>query len=285
MTYEVRTPTIALDEHELRSLRGWLNQMASVNGKDIWLQRAPSDFTRPAFVLKEVDRNVVDRGRSFTMDETDWQLEILTDDFWEMKQITAEIRQRCLQSSRVPLYLYGWQYPDIYIEELPSQGSLPAGEVSVGVSAVNHEDEESLLSSTVQITVALNSAVRVSWTPWPRAVPVAKEYRVYAGATGAEQLQVTVPDPGKRLNVFTDLASVGAGASPPSSSVFFANRYLRIVPAETSTRSMEHPAADGVFNGYVNFRTRVESVRIARPGAAALEQEIATVTQTLEVGT
>lgn len=284
MTYEVRTQTTALDEHEMRSVRRWLNQFVTVSGKDIWLQRPPADFDRPAYVLKEIDRQPVDRGRSFTMDEVDWQIEILTEDFWTTKREVAEIRQRFLQSTRIPLYLWGWQYPDIYIEELLGQGSLPAGEVSVGISAVNHEGEESLLSNTVQITVAAGSAVRVSWTPWPRGVPVAKEYRMYAGASGAELLEATITDPGKRLSVFHDLASLaGGGASPQSSSVFFANRYLRVVTDQIASRMMEHPSADGVFNGMVTFQTRTESARIAKPGAAALDQEIATVTQTLEV--
>jgi hypothetical protein len=283
MTYEVRTPTIALDEHEIRSLRRWLNQMVTVNGRDIFLQRAPADFTRPAYVLKEIDRNPVDRGRSLTMDETDWQIEILTEDFWDTKRQVAEIRQRLLQVGRVPLYLWGWQYPDITIEELPGLGSLPAGQVSVGVSAVNHEDEESLLSNTVQLTVALDSAIRVSWTPWPRAVPVAKEYRVYAGVLDAETLETTVADPGSRLSVFHDITSlVGGGASPPTSSVFFANRYLRVPHNQVQSRMMEHPAADGVFNGIVSFRTLVESVRIAQPGIAPV-REIGTVTKTVEV--
>lgn len=283
MTYEVRTPTIALDEHELRSIRRWLNEMVTVNGKDIFLQRAPSDFDRPAFVLKEVDRRSEDRGRALTKDIGDWQVEILVDDFWEAKRITAEIRQRCLQSSRIPLYLWGWKFPGVSVAELPGQGSLPAGEVSVGVSAVNYEGEESLMSDTVQITVAAGSAIQVSWTPWPRAASVAEEYRMYAGASGAETLEATVPDPGKRLYVFTELASLaGGGASPPSSSVFFANRYLRLPTDQVRSRVMEHPAIDGVFNGYVNFSAEVESVRIARPGEAPT-REIGTVTKDVEV--
>jgi len=283
MSYPVRTQTIALDEHELRSLRRWLNQMVTVNGRDIFLQRAPSDFSRPAYVLKEIDRQPIYRGRSMTVDQVDWQIEVLGEDFWTVKQEVAEIRQRFLQSSRVPLYLWGWQYPDVFVEELVGVGTLPAGEVSVGISAVNYEGEESLISDTVQITVALNSAVRVSWTPWPRSVPVAKEYRVYAGANGVETLEATVADPAKNLNVFHDLTSLaGGGASPQSSSVLFSQRYLRVITNEISVRTAEHPAADGIFNGYINFRTLTESQRIARPSVTP-EQEIATVTKTVEV--
>ena len=190
-----------------------------------------------------------------------------------------------MQVSRIPLYLWGWSPPDIWLEELPGAGSLPAGEVSVGITAVNNEDEESLLTTTAQITVALNSAVRIVWTPWPRSVPVAKEFNVYAGAITAETLEVAaVPTPGTRKSfVFTDLASLaGGGASPPSSSIFFANRYLRVQEDQVTSRMMEHPALDDVFNGFVGFRTEVESVRIARPGAIP-EREIGTVTIDLEV--
>ena len=281
MTYGVRTETVALDEHELRSIRRWLNQMVTVNGRDIHLHRPPEDFSRPAFVLKEIDRTEVDRGRSMTLSEADWQIEVLYEDFWATKRVTAEIRQRLLQLERIPLYLWGWQFPGLWLEELPGAGSLPAGEVSVGVSAVSHEDEESLVSETKQITVALNSAVRVSWTPWPRAASVAKEYRVYAGASGAETVEATVADPlgAHRRLVFHDLATLaGGGASPPASSVFFADRYMRVHPREQiSSRLMEHPSADGVFNGFVNFRTRTESVRVAQPGQAP-SREIGKVT-------
>lgn len=106
---------------------------------------------------------------------------------------------------------------------------------------------------------------------------------MYAGASGAETLEATVADPGKRVSVFSDLLSLaGGGASPPSSSIFFANRYLRVVDDQVSSRVLEHPSADGVFNGSVSFRTRVESARIQRPGAVP-DREIGTVTQTLEV--
>jgi len=44
----------------------------------------------------------------------------------------------------------------------------------------------------------------------------------------------------------------------------------------------EHPALDGVFNGFIEFRTLVESVRIARPGDVP-QREIGTVTTDLEV--
>ncbi len=279
MTYAVRTQTTALDEHELRSIRRWMNEMVTVNGRDIFLQRAPADFSRPSYVLKEIDRNSVDRGRSMTMDEADWQIEILTEDYWATKREVAEIRQRLLQVQRIPLYLWGWQFPDIWIEELAGQGSLSAGTVSVGVSAVSHADEESMMSDAVSLTVTAGSAIRISWTPWPRGASAAKEYRVYAGASGVEQLQTTVADPlgENRLSLFETLTTdpVG-GASPPASSVYFANRYLRVPQSFVSSRSSEHPSADGVFNGFVGFRTEVESVRIARP-AVAPDREIGTV--------
>ena len=82
MTYPVRTQTIALDEHELRSIRRWMNQMVTINGRDIFLQRAEGEFKRPAYVLKEVERKIIDRGRSMTMDQTDWQIEVLAESFW-----------------------------------------------------------------------------------------------------------------------------------------------------------------------------------------------------------
>lgn len=282
MTYEMRTQTIALDEHEMRSIRRWLNEMESVNGKDIFLQRAPDDFQRPAFILEEIDRRTEDRGRSFTAEKTDWQIEVMTEGFWDAKRLVAEIRQRALQSCRIPLYLWGWRFPGVSVVELPGQGSLPAGEVSVGITAVNYEDEESLICTPEVITVAAGSAIQVSWIPWPRGVPVAKEYRVYAGALDAEKLEATVADSGKRISAFHTISSLaGTGAAPPTTSVFFANRYIR-VDDEVRSHVDEHPQVDGVFNGFINFSAQVESVRIARPGEAP-KHEIETVTKDVEV--
>lgn len=286
MTYPLRTPTIGLDEHEMRSLRRWLNEFATTAGRDIWLQRPADDFDRPAYLIKEVDRQDEERGRSMVVSVVDWQIEVLLDerdaagDFWSVKRETAEIRQRLLQSLRIPLYLYQWRFPStMTLEELPSAGTLPAGEVSVGLTAVSHVDEESMMGDTQQITVALNSAVRVIWERWPRGASLSKEFNVYAGADTSETLeQAAVADPDKRVAVEHILTSLaGGGANPPTSSVFFANRHMRVDHDSIKSRVMEHPAADGLFNGIINFRTMTESVRIATP-AGVPERTIGTVT-------
>ena len=286
MTYPLRTPTIGLDEHEMRSLRRWLNEFATTAGRDIWLQRPADDFDRPAYLIKEVDRQDEERGRSMVVSVVDWQIEVLLDerdaagDFWSVKRETAEIRQRLLQSLRIPLYLYQWRFPStMTLEELPSAGTLPAGEVSVGLTAVSHEDEESMMSDTQQITVALNSAVRVIWERWPRGASLSKEFNVYAGAITSETLeQAAVADPDRRVAVEHILTSLaGGGANPPSSSVFFANRHMRVDHDSIKSRVMEHPAADGLFNGIITFRTMTESVRIATP-AGVPERTLGTVT-------
>lgn len=286
MTYPLRTPTIGLDEHEMRSLRRWLNEFATTAGRDIWLQRPAEDFDRPAYLIKEVDRQDEERGRSMVVSVVDWQIEVMLDerdaagDFWAVKRETAEIRQRLLQSLRIPLYLYQWRFPStMTLEELPSAGTLPAGEVSVGLTAVSHMDEESMMGDTQQITVALNSAVRVIWERWPRGASLSKEFNVYAGADTSETLeQAAVADPDKRVAVEHTLTSLaGGGANPPTSSVFFANRYMRVDNDSIKSRVMEHPAADGLFNGTITFRTMTESVRVATP-AGVPERTIGTVT-------
>ena len=286
MTYSLRTPTIGLDEHEMRSLRRWLNDFATVQGRDIWLQRPPADFDRPAYLIKEVDRQDEERGRSMVVSVVDWQVEVLLDerdaggDFSLVSGEAAEIRRRLLQSLRIPLYLYSWAFPStMTLVELPGAGALPAGEVSVGLTAVSHEDEESMLGDTQQITVALNSAVRVIWERYPRGASLSKEFNVYAGAITSETLeQAAVADPDKRVaveHILTNLA--GGGATPPAASVFWANRHMRVDHDSIKSRVMEHPAADGLFNGIITFRTMTESVRIATP-AGVPDRTIGTVT-------
>jgi hypothetical protein len=178
---------------------------------------------------------------------------------WAAKQRVAEISDRLLTVRRIPIYLYGWQYPPAVLEVLPAAGALSAGELSVIVTAVNYEDEESL-GEAVEVTVAAGDAVKIWISPWPRQSGVAKEYRVYAGASGAElQEAVVTPADHYPIAVATDLLTLaGTGGSPPTSSVFF-YRHMCVDSVETET--LEHPQTDGLFNGYVRIGASVMSSR------------------------
>jgi len=291
MTYDFRTQTIEQTEHEYRSIRAWLNDFVTFNGRDIWLQRPPTDFTRPALNIKRIESpTAMAQGRNFIKNVNDWQIEVLVEDtgsgvggFWQAEREISEIKQRLLQSELIPLYLWAWQPPPIAISEVPSGGSLPAGLVSVKVTAVNYDGEESLATDSVALTVALNSSVEVAIRPWPRSASVAEDYKVYAGAVDAETFEATVNVPKPSVeNIFHTITSLaGGGAVLPTSSKMFSH-FLRIT--NVVTRVMEHPALDSVFNGLVSFRTENQLSRIARPGDP-IEKTIATVTQDVEVGT
>ena len=290
MTYALRTQTIEQTEHEWRSIRAWLNDFVTFNGRDIWLQRPPDDFTRPALNIKRIESpTAADQGRSLVSNINDWQIEVLVEDtgsgvggFWQAEREVSEISQRLLQSELIPLYLWGWQPPPIEITEIAGGGSLPAGEISVKVTAVNHDDEESLPTDSIALTVALNSSVEVAIRPWPRSASLAKEYKVYAGAVDTETFEVTVAVPNPSIhNVFQIITSLaGGGAALPTTSKMFSH-FLRI--KNVVTRVMEHPALDSVFNGLVMFRTENQLSRIAVPGGP-IEKRIGVVTQDLEVG-
>lgn len=257
------TGALDLGEHELRSLRGWLNGMYP--GRTIWITRPTTEFERPAFTLSQVVPRVpTDFGRGFGVQyQTSYQIEVLGVDFWQTKREVAEISERLLTSLLVPLYLYSWQYPSPSVEVVPGGGALPAGDVSVIVTAVNSWDEESLGSEPVVVTVPAGAAVNVLIAPWPRQSRVAEEFRVYAGASGSEQLQVEVADlPASPVSTVVPLTSVGAGASPPTASVFF-YRFMRVESVETEL--LEHPSKDGVFNGYVLARLQTLSQRVLAP--------------------
>lgn len=289
MTYELRTQTIEQTEHEYRSIRAWLNDFITFTNRDIWLQRPPSDFTRPALNIKRIESPMAeDQGRSLIKNTNDWQIEVLTEDtgsglggFWQAEREISEIKQRLLQSELIPLYLWGWQPPPIEITEIAGGGSLPAAEISVKVTAVNHDDEESLPTDSVALTVALNSSVEIAIRPWPRSASLAKEFKVYAGAVDAETFEVAVSVPNPSIqNVFTIITSLaGGGASLPTTSKMFSH-FLRV--KNVVTRVLEHPALDSVFNGLVMFRTENQLSRIAIPGGP-IAKPIATVTQDVEV--
>lgn len=290
MTYELRTQTIEQTEHEYRSIRAWLNEFVTFTGRDIHLQRPPNDFTRPALNIKRIESpQAAQQGRSLIKNTNDWQIEVLVEDtgsgvggFWQAEREISEIKQRLLQSELIPLYLWGWQPPPIAITEVPGGGSLPAGEVSVKVTAVNYDGEESLATDSVALTVALNSAIEVAISPWPRSASVAEDFKVYAGAVDAETFEATVNVPKPAIeNVFHSITSlVGGGAALPTSSKMFSH-FLRV--KNVVTRVMEHPALDSVFNGLVSFRTENQLSRIARPGGP-IDKTVTTVTQDVEVG-
>jgi hypothetical protein len=250
-----------LSEHELRSLRKWLN--AAYPGRDIHLGRPETEFDRPAFVLTQATpRFDTERGRHGGLEiETTWQIEVLGEDVMTTRRETAEIRERLLTSRNVPLYLWSWRYPSPTVEVVPAVGALSAGNVSVIVTAVNHQGEESLGSDPVSVTVAANDAIDVLIPPWPRQSRVAEVFRVFAGAPGTEQLVAEITDlPANAMATVLRVTSLAAGAPPPSSSVSFFYRFMRVLGAETEL--LEHPSKDGVWNGFVRARMSVLSQRL-----------------------
>lgn len=290
MTYPTRTATIDQFEHEFRSIRRWLNQFDSFQSGgsgtggiwDIWLQRPQANFARPALNIKHVDSpEPEDQGRSMITIMNDWQIEVLVEDDWQARRLASEIRQRLLQTQLIPLYLWSWQPPPIEVAEVVGGGSIGAGTYSVLVTAVNHDDEESLPTDSLEITVGANAAIEVAIVPWPRTATVAKEYRVYAGSAGSETLEATVAVSTGSVNLFHTLTDLpGGGASPPSSSIMFSH-FLRV--SQVGMSVLEHPSLDGVFNGLVSFRTSNQLARIAKPGETPIPKPLQTVTVSEEV--
>lgn len=257
------TETINLSEHELRSLRKWLNEMFP--GRPIFIHRPEAAFDRPALTLAEVvPRQFDEMGRGFGVNaQATWQIEVLGSDFWATKREVAQISERLLTKLLIPFYLWSWRYPTPTVSVLTGDGALSAGSVSVIVTAVNAEDEESLGESVVT-AVSADDALEILIAPWPRQSGVAEGFRIYAGAVGSEKLEAevtpTAGSPTSVLHVLTNLA--GSGASPPTSSVFF-YRFMRVESVETEI--LEHPDDDGIFNGFIRVATSVLSQRSFAP--------------------
>lgn len=255
-----------LSEHELRSLRGWLNSMFP--GRKIFIYRPTTEFERPALTLSQATpRQPTNLGRGFGHRwEVTYQIEVLGsgdtvgDAFWSTRRELDQISGRLLTTQLIPLYLYSWQYPSPKVEVVPGGGALPAGDVSVVVTAVNAQDEESLGSEAVEVTVPAGAGLNVLIPPWPRQSGVAEVFRVYAGAAGSEELQVEVTDlpasEGRAVSTVVPLMALGNGAAPPASSIFF-YRFMRVDSVETEI--LEHPSTDGLFNGFVRVRVHTHS--------------------------
>ena len=254
-------------EHELRSLRSWLAGMFPDH--DIWVTRPPADFSRPAFRISETaQRSVEDQGRALQRQVANWQIEVLfgnesnpnpQENRWEVTRVISAVTNKALRSRLIPLYLWGWRYLQPQAKELPASGSIPAGEVSVRVTAVNAEGEESLASEAAVVDVGANASVQILIPPWPRGDKVAKEFRVYAGAVDSETFQMSVAPEAGPIPSIVSLDSLAVGAVPPSSSRFFSQRFMRV--DTVTSELLEHPDMDGVFNGFVSLRLLTQLVR------------------------
>jgi len=254
---------VSLVEHQFRSIRKWLNALFGDPDLAIWIGRPEANFSRPCLVISPGDTSMIDRGRHLSEQEVPWTVEYLAPlgARWEAERAADKIMSKLQRVNLIPMYLHGWSHPPIQVVAA-SGGSIPAGEVSVRVTAVNAEGEESLPSEAEVVTVEEDGSLQVVLTSWPRWAGVAKEYRVFAGAAGAEKLvdSFSVPEdavPGVPL--IHTLLDVPAGVTnPPTSSVFF-YRFMRV--RSIGSRVLEHPETDGVWNATVTFTTNVLTSR------------------------
>lgn len=268
-----------LQEHEFRSIRKWLNQ--SFPGRDIHIQRPTVEFSRPAMVLTTAGpRQNWERGKALGVEaEVTWQIEVLGTDFFATMRDVAQIKERLLTSRVIPLYLWSWRYPSPIVEVDPAGGALSAGNVSVIVSAVNSEGEESLGSDPVVTAVSAGDAIEVLIPSWPRGSTVAEVFRVYAGAPGSELLEAEITDIPYGVSTVVPLTTLaGTGAVPPSDSVSFFYRFMRLLEPQIESEILEHPETDGVFNGFVRARLSTLSQRVFDPvypvGEITITQEV-----------
>jgi hypothetical protein len=261
---------ISLREHELRSLRKWLNGMGfthptDLQGQKIYIERPAEQVSRPAMKIEEIPGGRgISMGRLLVRRRVQYQISVMATSKWEAERQVDDILERVLRSELVPLYLWGWAYLTPGVGRVAGGGSLDAGQVSVRVSAVNASGHESLASAAVETEVEDGDALRLAITPWPRSAPVAKEYRVYAGALGAEKLEATVSPvltgggiP--TVATLTDLTGTGIPLSSNSSVFFY--RFMRVAePVESVV--LEHPDMEGPHDGNVTLTLEYMTARI-----------------------
>jgi hypothetical protein len=282
--------TISLNEHVIRSLRKWLNDFAFTHptdpkGQAIYLDRAQTSVSRPAMVVEEVNSSSKESlGRLLTRSKYTFQITVMGATKWDTERQRAKIEQIALQKEVIPLYLWSWQYLTPRVEEVVGGGTIPAGALRFRVTAVNSQGQESLGSDAVSLTAHANAAVKMVIPPWPKSSPVAKEYRVYAGAAGAEKRIASLTNvPGDVALVHT-FTSIPAGTvAIPTSSMFFL-RFMRVDAVRGLT--LEHPQLDGAFDAQVTLDLSLVTPRNPYPisGSAAWGEPVTNVVvTTLEV--
>ena len=265
--------TIALDTHEMRSVRRWLHTRPELADLPIYIER-PRKMARPSLWLEEMNRpNSPDRGRLMVSNMATWQVTVCGTDHWTTKRLVAVLCGHLRQIMLIPLRLFDWSYPAVKARSAGT-GDDETKTGHIGVTALDHEGNETL-AGMATVEVPLGADVEALWPDWPQVTPVAVDgYRVYFG-WGAddlvlwEEFEADAHPPERwhvrRLSVSTDQTT--SRTKPPTDSEISANRFMRVTGIDT--RMMEHGDRDGIWDGIVSIRTETDSARVLYPGLAA----------------
>lgn len=273
--------TIALGDHQMRSIRRWLHEIPECADLPIYVERARS-LVRPSLGLKSVDASSMQHGRLITEERTPWQIDVMGRDIWETKRLSNTITGWLNQARRIPLRLFDWPYPVAH-----ALGAAGDTTYRVAVSALDYEGNESLPAASSVDAVA-GAEVTVVWPEWPAGTPIATGgWRIY-GARPGEDLalwaSVAAQEPSPPERWYRHTLDFGSGSpastdAPAATSDMFANRLISV--ESITSRDVEHPDRDGIWNSFISVVTCLYGARLLRPGLPP--SDVPDVMRTIEV--
>ena len=261
--------TISQAEHEAKSIRRFIHNWPGLGGLDIWVERAKS-LSRPALGLVEVSRPTpLNRGRIMQGSEADWQIDVMGPDsedfnFWSTKRLTDSIQGALWQAQIIPLYYFDWAYP--VVKAMYVGDGEPSVEATIGVVAQDADGGLSLAGTTkVMVPSTPSGSVEVVWPEYPSGAGWAARFRIYYDNVRWRTKLVNRNHEWYRTTLsLANGPDEPDGDSPPETSTIFARRFLRLF--SISSRMLEHPEREGVWNGVVTFHTCCDVSRLDRPG-------------------
>ncbi|MCY3594415.1 MAG: hypothetical protein OXH01_04145 [Bacteroidetes bacterium] len=261
--------TISQAEHEAKSIRRFIHRWPGLGGLDIWVERAKS-LSRPALGLVEVSRPTpLNRGRIMQGSEAEWQIDVMGPDdedfnFWATKRLTDSIQGALWQAQLIPVYFFDWCYPvvkSMYVGD--AEATVKA---KVGVVAQDPDGGLSMAGvSEVMVPEVPSGVVEVVWPEYPSGSGWAARFKVYYDDVLWRTKLVKRNQEWYRTTlVLADGPDEVSDDTPPASSTIFARRFMRL--SGISSRMLEHPEREGVWNGVITFQTCCDVSRLDKPG-------------------
>ena len=289
--------TISQAEHEAKSIRRFIHNWPGLGELDIWLERVKS-LSRPALGLVEVSRpSPVNRGRIMQGSEAEWQIDVMGPDsedfnFWATKRLTDSIQGALWQAQLIPLYYFDWEYPAVKARWTGTVYYQAPWRTTYRVAVVAEDAEGGFsLASVSNILGAAQGddadwqGFEVVWPEYPSGSGWAVRFWVFywyplstrwdfidvVEASGREWYRyVYDEETWRRPSESPPFAwRYRGGFNLPTSSTIFARRFMRV--SGISSRMLEHPEREGVWNGVITFHTCCDVSRLDKPGLSVVE--------------
>lgn len=271
------------EDGDLRSLRAWINTMYPT--ADILLQRDSSRRSKPWFFLEHVDDKFQDRGRGWHDQLRTWKIHLVSEGPQQgspatpatlhgTRRVLDMIVARLTTERVVPRYAYNLTYPPPRASYIATGGTFPGGAHRFGITAIDWEGRETLLSEPELALTVSNGTTRIflQVPNWPTQQPLAHLYWVWhrVGATDPwAPIGSVAPVVNQRYSTEIEVgpALTPVARDPLPTECRLRLGYLKVQDAQATMS--ESFLDDNAFHGFVTLRALSRSYHV-RPVAPPL---------------